>query len=175
MLILKTFDFHGAWEGCTGANTPLYNKRNVNINDCVSYWINNGAPECKLLLGLAFYGQTFTLQSVERYQMGAKTIGKGVEGPWTRDSGNLAYNEIVSNKKWNMHWDDTTKVPYAHFGDQWVSFDDHKSIQMKCELTKNRGLAGVAVFSIDYDDFLGLSGTIYPLLNVVRRTLSCDY
>ncbi|KAL5280715.1 CHIA.2 family protein [Megaselia abdita] len=172
ILILKTYDFHGAWEGHTGANTPLYDPKSVNISDCVNYWIKNGAPESKLLLGLAFYGQTCTLQSVKRHGMGEKTIGKGVEGQWTKKPGNLAYQEIVCNKKYTVCWDDNRKVPYAHFGDQWVSYDDPKSIQIKCQFVKAKSMAGVAVFAIDYDDFLGLSGTIYPLLNSVRRTLS---
>lgn len=171
---MKTYDFHGAWEGHTGPNTPLYDWKNVNINDCISYWISRGAPDYKLLLGLAFYGQTFTLQSTGNHYIGDKTIGKGREGQWTKCPGNLAYHEIVSDKRWNKRWDDSSKVPYGHYENQWVSFDDQQSIQIKCQMVKSKRLAGVMVFSIDYDDFLGLSGTIYPLLNTVRRALASD-
>lgn len=171
LMILKTYDFHGAWEEKTGANTPLYDSRDVNIRDCVKYWLDHGAPAHKLLLGLAFYGQTFTLNSPDSFHMGAKTIGKGNVGPYTQDPGNIAYNEIVTDKSWTMYWDDTRKIPYGHWGNQWVSFDNERSIELKCKFVKDNGLAGVMVNSIDYDDFLGWSGTIYPLLNVIKRTL----
>lgn len=31
-------------------------------------------------------------------------------------------------------WDDEQKVPYAYLGDQWVGFDDEKSIRIKVSI-----------------------------------------
>lgn len=35
-------------------------------------------------------------------------------------------------------WDDVQKVPYATAGNQWVGYDNEKSIQLKVHINKNR-------------------------------------
>lgn len=68
-------------------------------------------------------------------------------------------------------WDDEMKVPYAVHGDQWVGFDDEKSIRNKMTWIKDNGYAGAMVWTVDMDDF---SGTIcggevkYPLIAAMR-------
>ena len=48
---------------------------------------------------------------------------------------------------------------------QWVGFDNVKSIEAKVEYAYDQGLAGVMAWSIDTDDFLGdCNGPTYPLL-----------
>jgi GH18 family chitinase len=32
---------------------------------------------------------------------------------------------------WNEEWDDETKTPYAYNGDQWIGFDNIKSVKIK--------------------------------------------
>ena len=79
-----TYDLHGSWETFTGLNAPLYprsnevgEQRNLNIDAAVNYWINNGAPKSKLILGLASYGRSFTLASTTQNGLGAPANGAG--------------------------------------------------------------------------------------------------
>jgi chitinase len=39
--------------------------------------------------------------------------------------------EQIAAKKWTVQWDNTQSVPFAYSGDQWVSYDDVKSISVK--------------------------------------------
>ena len=39
-------------------------------------------------------------------------------------------------------WDDEMKVPYLVKGDQWVGFDDERSIRNKMDWIKTNGFAG---------------------------------
>ena len=71
-------------------------------------------------------------------------------------------------------WDDEMKVPYLVQGDQWVGFDDERSIRNKMDWVKTNGYAGAMVWSIDMDDFNGTvcgSGVKYPLIGAMREEL----
>lgn len=58
-------------------------------------------------------------------------------------------------------------------GDQWVGYDDEKSLALKVEYAKGLDLGGIMVWSLDTDDFRGICGTkTYPLLRTIKDTLS---
>ena len=57
------------------------------------------------------------------------------------------------------------KPLFCFRGDQWLSYDNERSIQAKTEYAWDQGLAGVMTWSIDTDDFLGMcNGPKFPLL-----------
>lgn len=69
------------------------------------------------------------------------------------------------------HWDDEMKVPYLVDGDQWVGFDDEKSIRLKMKWIKENGFSGAMVWTVDMDDFTGTvcGGDVkYPLIGAMR-------
>ena len=67
-------------------------------------------------------------------------------------------------------WDDEQKVPYAIKGDQWVGFDDERSLIEKMNWVISNNYAGSMVWTVDMDDFLGTcSGVKYPLLNIMAH------
>lgn len=57
--------------------------------------LSGGADPKKLLLGLAFYGQSYRLADVERQSgSGSPAAGPGEPGEFTKQPGMLAYYEI---------------------------------------------------------------------------------
>ncbi|GFV83266.1 probable chitinase 2 [Trichonephila clavipes] len=135
------YDYHGGWESFTGHNAPLYarpddNKENqmLNLNFSINYWISQGAPREKLVLGMGLYGRSFTLQRAEINGFNASAPQKGRAGPYTREPGSLGYNEICemqTTQKWNVVWDDYYMAPYAYQDRQWVGYDNEASIRLK--------------------------------------------
>lgn len=66
------------------------------------------------------------------------------------------------------------KVPYAISGDQWIGFDDERSIRNKMKWIKDNGYGGAMVWTVDMDDFTGTfcGGDVkYPLIGAMRFVL----
>lgn len=63
-------------------------------DDTVSYLLKLGASPAKLVVGVPFYGRTFTLVDKNLRQIGSTSNGTGFQGPYTREDGFLGYNEV---------------------------------------------------------------------------------
>lgn len=132
-----------------------------------------GAEKGKLIVGVPFYGRTFTLSS-NNHSLNAEIKGPGDAGPYTQARGTLAYFEIcplVKSENWTREFDSTGKVPYAYKGEQWVGYEDEESVAVKMNYIRRNGLGGTVVWTIDMDDFKGLCGEKYPLLEVINNKL----
>ena len=60
----------------------------------MNYWKSNGASAEKLLVGFPTYGHSYILKNPSDTAVGAPTSGPGPAGPYTRQSGFLAYYEV---------------------------------------------------------------------------------
>lgn len=106
--------------------------------------------------------------------MNAASTGGGKAGEFTKESGFLAFYEICEMLKSGAKylWDNEQKVPYALLDDQWVGFDDERSIREKLHWIKDSGYGGAMVWTIDMDDFRGTcSGRKYPLISLMGEEL----
>lgn len=69
-------------------------------------------------------------------------------------------------------WDEEQKVPVAIADDQWIGFDDERSIREKMKYILDNNYAGAMVWTIDMDDFHGdCSGIKYPLISIMGEML----
>ena len=59
-----------------------------------NYWTEGGCPRDKLVIGLATYGRSFTLESATDHGVKAPARGGGPAGMFTRESGFLSYYEV---------------------------------------------------------------------------------
>jgi chitinase len=167
---------HGAWNGFTGIHASLYKASDDknpewNVDACVNYWLEQGAPKSKLVVGIPTYGRSFRLANQANNGVHALSTGPGDAGPYTRESGFLGYNEICVNN-WIAFWDSIRKVPYAFEGPLWVGYDNVKSITVKCNYVIEHDLAGSMIWSLETDDFRGTCGFgEYPLLSKISEIM----
>ncbi|XP_018011730.1 probable chitinase 10 isoform X2 [Hyalella azteca] len=180
---VMTYDFHGHWNEEVGHNSPLqplltansYEKK-LTVEYSLREWMKQGAPSQKLLMGIPVYGRSFTLADPEQFDIGAAAVKGGKEGRYTAEEGFLSYYEVCDflyEDNTTLVWDNEQQVPFAYNGDQWVGFDDERSIDIKMSWVKSNKLGGVMVWSMDMDDFRGNcgAGTKYPILNTIQDGL----
>nr|CAD7454426.1 unnamed protein product [Timema tahoe] len=177
---LMAYDFHGKWERETGHNAPLYApstdsewRKQLSVDHAANMWVKMGAPKDKLVIGMPTYGRTFTLSNPEVFRVNAPASGGGKAGDYTKEGGFLAYYEVCDMLRNGASyiWDEEMKVPYAVQGDQWVGFDDERSIRNKMKWIKDGGFGGAMVWTVDMDDFTGDvcgGGVKYPLITAMR-------
>lgn len=80
-----TYDFHAAYDGVTGFNSPLPESQ-----QSINNWINAGASADKIALGLAFYGHSFQLADQNNHGVGAPVSGNGM------NDGFVNYVDVIS-------------------------------------------------------------------------------
>merc|ERR1719374_475918 len=179
---LMTYDLHGAWEKHTGAHIALYpradetgNDRLLNVDWAVNYFMEKGLPANKLVMGLGTYGRGFTLVDKSKTGMGAPAKGACAAGRYTREKGFISYYEICQHLKngWTAKYHSEHKCMYAYGGDQWIAYDDVKTIGIKAQYIKDKGLAGGMIWALDLDDFKGsfCGEGKYPLLTAIVDVL----
>ena len=180
---LMAYDFHGKWENQAGHNAPLFPpssdsewRKQLSVEFAAKMWTRLGTPKEKLVIGMPTYGRSFTLTDASNYLVNSPTSGGGTAGEYTREAGSLAYYEVCQmlQKGASYAYDNEMKVPYLVQGDQWVGFDDERSIRNKMKWVQDSGFGGAMVWSIDMDDFSGKvcgSGVKYPLISAMREEL----
>jgi chitinase len=164
-------------------NAPLYNRSNeigdqaiLNVDWAVNYWLMNGMPAEKLILGLAAYGRTFILTNSSNSKPGDTAKGAGRAGSQTGQDGFISYYEICEklSQGWTRVWQDEHKAPYAYSGVNWVGYDDIESLTIKVDYLKFKKLGGAMVWAIDLDDFSGsyCNQGKYPLITLIKSRLT---
>nr|XP_060629024.1 chitinase-3-like protein 2 [Anolis sagrei ordinatus] len=179
-----TYDLHGYWEdnshAYTGHVSPLKKgladsgtASSYNVDYAVKYLISRGAQAEKIVMGIPTYGRTFTLSS-HQSGVGSVASGPGNPGPFTKEMGILAYYEICSfNYGARKEWIAEQAVPYSYKGNQWVGYEDVRSVALKVQYMKQNNLGGIMIWTLDQDDFSGsfCNEGKYPLLGAVKKEL----
>jgi len=115
--------------------------------ESVDAHIAAGIPAHKLVLGIPFYG-------------------KGASGDQTRYP---RFWDVRNQTEFTEQWDDVAKVPYltkrnleTNENEFVYTYENPRSIVLKCEYLKKRGLLGAMYWEYSQDDYLGtMQKTVY--------------
>lgn len=84
------------------------------------------------------YGRSFELANLTQFDIGAPANGGGTAGKYTSEAGFMSYYEIcdfLHEDNTTLVWDNEQQVPFAYRENQWVGFDDERSLKTKVKVT----------------------------------------
>jgi chitinase len=148
-----SYDIHGVWDS-TNKFTGPYIRPHTNlteIEDGLSLLWRAGVHPSKVVLGLGWYGRSFTLadpscnvpNGICRFTTG------GTAGQCTRSSGTLSNAEIkrvLATGGGVESYDATAGVRWLTWNtNQWISYDDGITIQQKLAKANSLCLGGIMI------------------------------
>ncbi|XP_058174489.1 endochitinase-like [Anopheles ziemanni] len=131
----------------------------VSIKDSLQRWLNAGCPKNKIILGINYGALTFKLEDPTNIGLGAPISGYGEFCPLLGGEGVCPYFELCQKfvlchkTGWTFKWDEDGTSPYAFQGDQWFSYENATSIELKAAFARTKGLGGVLALNLAFDDY----------------------
>ena len=155
---LMTYDYYtvGPLAGHHANLHPTKTSRQSTM-ESIDRFRQAGVPAHKLVVGLPFYGRSWIVKS---------TQNQGIDQPIERvvRGGGYTYlkDSLQSNPRFTTYWDEAAQAPYLFDSTalQLVSYDDERSIRIKCQYVIDHELAGVMFWQYASDPKLYLLPTI---------------
>ncbi|KAM7214514.1 glycoside hydrolase [Rhypophila decipiens] len=168
---VMTYDLHGTWDG----NSPWIGAvalAHTNLTEIKMtfdlFWRNNIDPD-QLVFGMGFYGRSFTMANPNCMAAGCPFTRGADAGPCTLNEGTLSAAEvrrIIAQGNAKVYLDQESAVEIVTWdNDQWISYDDLPTFEMKIRYANSRCLGGVMVWAVDLDDMT------YTSTNELARAL----
>jgi hypothetical protein len=118
----------------------------------------NGISPSKVVLGLGFYGRSYTLADPSCNTAGCLFTSGAPAGPCTDSVGTLSYGEIkrlIAAGARPVLDQQAAVQTLTYGGNNWVSYDDETTLKMKVDYANNHCLGGTMVWAASTDDSNG--------------------
>lgn len=153
---IMSYDLHGMWDkGNKWTGNFLNAHTNLTEIDLAMdlLWRNDIDPY-KVVMGMGFYGRSFTATSPSCVDPGCTFESAGKSGRCSREAGILMNSEIdtiikIKNLKPKLYEKEAVKV--ATWDDQWVAYDDADTYRLKAEYAQKHCLGGLMVWAVSHD------------------------
>ena len=134
----------------TGHHTALYapaeSMEDNSVAQAVARYLEAGVPRHKIVIGAAFYGRHWKGGAAEE-GIHLKTDTYAEYGP--------AYHDIIKlaeQEGYQLCWDDAACAPYLLGPELFISYDDPRSVALKCEYIQAQNLLGIMYWVHGFDD-----------------------
>lgn len=150
--IIMGYDYYYSGSTTAGPEAPLYNFQtsyNYTLSKSITYYLKLGATPSKLLLGLPWYGR--------EWETAGSTAPSATTGNFTA-SRTFAYvkSNPATYSAANKHWESNSFEPYYSYvsggANRQCWIDDTYSMGRKFDLVNQRGLGGIGIWALGYDD-----------------------
>ncbi len=127
----------------------------------VRIMVEAGVPSEKILIGVAFFSHRWDQVPDVNHGLYQPTPFKNMYGPsYTEIS--LKYEDKMDYIK---YWDEDAQAPFLFNGATFISYDDPRSVTLKCQYALDRNMGG-AFYWVHHDDAGSvLFDTMYDCLN----------
>ena len=167
---IMTYDYAGAWSPITGHHTNLYtssgDSNQSSAHKSIQAFIAAGVPPAKIVIGMAFYGKGWQMESTDNNGLYRKPL-KGARG------GGFSYlkDSLINKNGYKEYWDAAAKAPYLFNGEKkiFISYDNERSVKAKCKYVKQHDLAGAMFWEYNSDKKKYLLKVIADKFNYVKK------
>ena len=150
-LNIMTYDFHNGLHHQSGHHGNLRRSKvagatMMNVEDSVQSHIDAGIPARKIVLGIPFYGRRWK---------GVPSTNHGLYQSGNSTGEIVPYKDILAARNdFTEHWDDDANAAYLYCAKQAtvITYETPRSILLKTEYLKRKGLGGVMFWEYSYDD-----------------------
>lgn len=124
---VMSYDIHGVWDSSNPIGNHVLAHTNLTEIDLALdlFWRVDIDP-AKIVLGLGFYGRSFTLSDASCWKPGCLFVDPGAAGKCTATPGILSYREIrqiLTDTGAKAHHDKEAAVKYLVYkGNSWISY-----------------------------------------------------
>jgi chitinase len=123
-------------------------KTRKSADNGVKAYMNAGVPAGKIVLGIPFYGRSFTLGKDSKTILGEMSVAKAyIDGyGYIKDS-------LVNKKGYKEYRDEVARAPYLYNEKTkvFIGYDDEKSVSEKCKYVLDNKLGGVMFWEYNSD------------------------
>ncbi|TFK33711.1 glycoside hydrolase superfamily [Crucibulum laeve] len=154
---VMSYDLHSTWDSTNKFLGPFIASHTnlMEIDNALSLlWHNNIDPD-NVVLGLSFYGQSFTLANPSCNTPGCVFTSVGQAGTCTQSVGTLSFAEIqcLVAEGAKVTTNTTVAVKMVTYNtNQWVSYDNTETFQMKIDFANSHCLGGTMVWASSTDN-----------------------
>ena len=158
---LMSYDYYvPSWDKTTGHHAPLFTNpadpKKISADRTVHEYESAGVPAKKLVLGVPFYGKSWTQVPDQNHGL----FQPGKEAPNTY----LPYSSLTTlqSSGFIRYWDAQASAPYLYDPDNqtFISYEDPESLKKKCEYVLDHRLAGVMFWEYTGDSANALLNSI---------------
>jgi chitinase len=145
---VMNYDYTGPWSQTTGFLAPLFTnpadpRRSNSIEKNIADYEAAGVPGGKLLMGVPFYGYSWT--GVERTNNGLFQAGHGVRG----DEPYRYIRTLTASSP--IYRDPRSHAPWLYDGQTFWTYEDAVSVRYKVSYAANKRLGGVMIWELSED------------------------
>uniref|UniRef100_A0A1I8Q2J9 GH18 domain-containing protein n=1 Tax=Stomoxys calcitrans TaxID=35570 RepID=A0A1I8Q2J9_STOCA len=151
----------------TSFAAPLYGQGIMNVNASMSFWMDNCAPSLKLNIGVSFHSWDLVLEDERYNKPGSQAMKLLGERSY--------YNYCQELVRVKPIFDKTTGGTYFTEGRKWTSYESAQSLEAKYDYLLSQFMGGVAIYSLDADDFHPRCGEAFHLTEYTQRKLGGEY
>ncbi|MEU7526175.1 glycosyl hydrolase family 18 protein [Saccharothrix sp. NPDC042600] len=128
---------------------PAADRRWNNVVGAVEYYVRHGVRPDRLVLGTPFYGRGFQVREAGP--------DHGLYQPYESAFWVDGYDEVQrlrATPGWTEHWHPVARSPWLYNAAErkFVSYENPRSIGIRAQYAKNRGLRGTFMWELGHDD-----------------------
>ncbi len=152
LFIIMGYDYYYGGSSTAGPEAPLYNFQtsyNYTLTKSITYYLKQGVPNNKLILGLPYYGREWSTSgsaipsSTTGAYSGTKTFAVVKNNPATYSAATYNWEPISFSSLF---------VRYT--GTEWRQcwIDQGRSMRYKFDIVNQRNIGGIGIWALGYDD-----------------------